>query len=148
MVHKESQTHKAFRKAFRGKGHIVRIENAIGIGTPDIEYCFEGVAGWVEVEEVHWPRSLDSVVEFPHLTQEQKLFLTQRALSAGNAFVLAHVQNKPNYYFLYRGANILSLGKMTAKEITDDANYSNHNSIENMYPELITREPLAKLGVY
>lgn len=39
------------------KSHWQRIENEVGAGQPDVNYCIDGVEGWLELKV--WPRKLE-----------------------------------------------------------------------------------------
>ena len=37
-------------------GHLVRVENAVEAGTPDVNYCIDGAEGWIELKQLdRWP---------------------------------------------------------------------------------------------
>lgn len=68
--------------------HIVRIENALELGTPDVNGCRNSVDFWIELKYVEkWPKLL----YIEHFTEKQKTWLVDRGRHGGNAFLLVHV---------------------------------------------------------
>ncbi len=75
------------KKAFVGL-HPVRVENPALPGTPDVNY----VEGWVELKwRRDWPARADTVVEFDHFTNRQRIWIIERAKANGRVFVLVQV---------------------------------------------------------
>ena len=73
-------------------GVIRRIENAAGIGTPDVVYCLKGRAGWLELKNLHsWPVRPATPLRVPHLTIEQVLWLEEWVATQGRADTLLQV---------------------------------------------------------
>lgn len=79
--------------------HFVRVENAVGKGTPDLSYCIPGNPpreGWLELKCItHWPRS-DTVL-IHHFTPEQKMWIRKRSLAGGNVWVLLKVEDEDQH---------------------------------------------------
>ncbi len=44
-----TQVWRIFREYLGPFGHLVRIENSVEKGTPDVNYCLRGGEGWVEL---------------------------------------------------------------------------------------------------
>lgn len=76
-----------------GRGiDIHRVENMVGVGMPDVNYCYNGVEGWIELKHVDRPPSRDSTPVFPDgkgLRPDQVVWLHKRRRAGGRAFVLA-----------------------------------------------------------
>lgn len=73
-----------------------RVENACEAGTPDINFAW----GWIEDKHLRrWPRS--GVVQLPHFTPQQRVWLTNRKRAGGGSWLLLQVGRE---YLLFDGA--------------------------------------------
>lgn len=73
-------------------GHFERIENLVGIGRPDVNYCIQGVEGNIELKQLKdWPKRPDTVVEVRHFTPQQRLWIRDRVRARGRVYVLLQV---------------------------------------------------------
>ena len=80
---------------------LERIENDVGRGTPDVNYCIAGKAGWIELKFLpKWPKRAATLVRVDHFTKEQKIFLHNYSMAGGRCFVWIQVDNE---YFLFDG---------------------------------------------
>ena len=81
---------EALRPRFQSMGlDPHRVENALGVGTPDVNYVY----GWVELKHLdRWPVR-GGVVRIPSLEKrkEQVAWLLRRWVSGGMAFLLLRV---------------------------------------------------------
>lgn len=74
-------------------GELERIENLVGSGTPDVNYCLRGREGWIELKWLpRWPKRESTIVRFPKLKLTQVLWLERRRRAEGRAFLLAQVE--------------------------------------------------------
>ncbi|KKM97272.1 hypothetical protein LCGC14_1169750 [marine sediment metagenome] len=68
--------------------HLVRIENAIYSGTPDLSYCINGVEGFIELKYLEaWPKRESTVVRIPHFRGEQRIWLHDRHIAGGRCYL-------------------------------------------------------------
>lgn len=66
----------------------VRVENVVGIGTPDVNYN----NGWIELKYLaKWPAREQTPVTIDHFTPQQRTWLLRRHRKGGNAFLLLKV---------------------------------------------------------
>lgn len=66
----------------------VRIENAVSIGVPDVNYK----DGWIELKyAASWPRRDKTPLRLPHFTPQQRVWLRRRWRLGGRAFLLLRV---------------------------------------------------------
>ena len=73
-------------------GHWVRVENRVEAGTPDLNYCVEGIEGWGELKAVdRWPAGAWVPLRVPHFTKQQRFWLRRRIRYGGRAHVLIRV---------------------------------------------------------
>lgn len=102
----EAALWQALKKRFDGAGiHAVRIEDMLAAGTPDVNYCGPGGAGWIELKHVdEWPKRTSTGVRIG-LTAEQGLWLHKRARAGGRADVLVRIDGE---VFLIAGVNARS----------------------------------------
>jgi len=61
-------------------GHMVRIENVAGIGTPDVNACHDGVECWLELKVAKGHQI--------YFRSAQIVFMTRRVAEGGRVFVL------------------------------------------------------------
>ena len=94
-----------------------RIENGVEVGTPDVNYCIDGVEGWIELKEFgQCPAS--GIVRIPLFTQEQKIWLYERCKAGGNAFFFLKIKDLSNYLLFKGDGTIFSVGtKFTEHEL-------------------------------
>jgi len=73
-----------------------RVENGLGAGTPDINYCFLSVEGWIEVKAPIEP-ARPSTALFPSnhevTTEQRNWFLAQR-LARGRAYLFIATEQR------------------------------------------------------
>lgn len=96
-----------FRHRIRDRlkpGFVQQVENAVGPGTPDTYYAFEGVSGWLELKFGREIPKRDTTAVFKSLNRglelEQESWIYQCARNGGNAWVLAQIVDR---YFLVHG---------------------------------------------
>jgi hypothetical protein len=82
----------AFLRERMGKmGHLVRIENGVALGTPDVNGCIDGMEFWWELKEMpRWGRP-DEPFHIEHYTREQRLWLRARGLAGGRAYLFLRI---------------------------------------------------------
>lgn len=100
----EKDLSATFMKQMKRYGHVTRVENMIGSGYPDIDYCIRGSAGKVESKwRLRWPRDPADVVTLDHFTNQQRLWIRDRHLSGGRIFVSLEVEKPVATYLLLPG---------------------------------------------
>jgi hypothetical protein len=85
----ESNAWRTVRSELSPYGRLVRIENRIGLGTPDVYYRLISVAGWIEMK-----------TDLSTLTIEQVMWAEEEHRAAGRAFLLYHSDGSS--WWLYR----------------------------------------------
>lgn len=86
-------------------GHFERIENMVGIGRPDVNYCVNGFEGNIELKQVPaWPVKSEKVLEIKHFSPQQRLWIRKRVAAGGRVYVLLEVVRPVPTYFLFAGA--------------------------------------------
>lgn len=98
----ETALWKATKKYLSPFGTLIRIENRVDIGTPDIVYCLKflhrpSATGVIELKEADRPARETTPVDVG-LSREQSHWLSAWKASGGRAFVLLQVQRA---YFLF-----------------------------------------------
>jgi hypothetical protein len=118
MAH-ESSLWKMMKKSLAGPGRdLVRVENPIAPGTPDVNYSINGTDGWVELKEIdRWPKRPGTPVRIPHYTPQQRLWIRRRVLAGGRAFVLLRVNESMTYLLLPGAWAWKNLGKVPREEL-------------------------------
>ncbi len=69
---------------------VDRIENIVGFGTPDVNFCIEGVEGWIEIKSPEEPKRASSkLFAGKHkLNQDQKNWFLKQKNAKGRGYVL------------------------------------------------------------
>lgn len=76
-------------------GHVMRIENAAGVGTPDVHYIREGSSVWVELKVDILNKNLP-VLDL--LRPEQKVWHYKHVREVGKVYVLVRCGMKLTLY--------------------------------------------------
>ncbi len=85
-------------------GQVERIENRLGGGTPDVNYCLLRIEGWFELKMLdRWPAQSATPVMLPHFTLDQYLWHKQRHEAGGRTCLIAQVHDE---YFLFAPWNL------------------------------------------
>ena len=85
-------------------GHFERIENMVGRGRPDVNYCIQSSEGNIELKQIqNWPTRAETVVPIKHFTPQQRIWIRQRCAAGGRVFVLLEVDRPIPCYFLLPG---------------------------------------------
>lgn len=94
---------------------LVRVENGTcGPGTPDLNYCIDGIEGWIELKKVELPKRDSTVVKVDHFVGEQRAWLMRRATAGGRVWVLLRAGDET---FLFSGGHAArNLGVTWTKE--------------------------------
>jgi len=121
----EANLWRVVREALSPFGRLERIENGVGLGTPDVVYCLrrhakipQATTGWIELKHVpEWPKRASTPLIIEHLTREQVNFASRWALAGGNYTCLVQVKNE--FLFLdHRAVAELFGRQMTRKTLS------------------------------
>lgn len=67
----------------------VRVENPIHPGTPDVNLR---TGAWIELKAIaKWPARAATIVQIPHFTPQQRVWLLRRSLAGGQTYLLLEV---------------------------------------------------------
>ena len=79
---------------------LERIENVVGIGTPDINFCIEGMEGWVEMKSPTTPKKKGTPLFGSNhkLSQDQKNWFKKQCNAKGNGYIL--ICTKPRWMLI------------------------------------------------
>lgn len=92
------------RERVKRHGHFERIENMIGRGRPDVNYCVQGREGNIELKWAErWP-ARNGVLALPHYTPIQRAWARTRRSAGGIVWVLLEVEKPTREYFLFPSA--------------------------------------------
>lgn len=98
----KSQNH-TFRDKLSRFGHIHRIENSAGIGTPDINCCFSGHEHWIESKCLDaWPKGDIAVRLKHHFKPEQRVWFRRRIEAGGRPLLYLKIE-ATNEHFIFDG---------------------------------------------
>lgn len=107
---------RCLHRKLSGPGrHLVRIENEVGCGDPDVNYCLHGSEGWIELKHLRrWPVRASTVVRLPHFTQQQRGWLRARSEAGGRVFLLLQVERE---YLLFDGRRAQAVGYLVREQL-------------------------------
>jgi penicillin-binding protein-related factor A (putative recombinase) len=78
--------------------HMERIENAVGVGNPDVTGCFKGGAFDIELKTAHRPaRATTAVIALPYIRPAQKNWHVARWKAGGQCYFLIQVGLSDRY---------------------------------------------------
>jgi hypothetical protein len=77
-------------KKYKGRLHLLRIENLVGSGVPDVEGCLNGNHFWIELKCAAEPKRADTKLK-PRFQPRQIPWLKARDRAGGRAYVLLQV---------------------------------------------------------
>lgn len=99
-------------------GHFERIENMVGVGRPDVNYCVRGVEGNIELKQIQtWPVRAETPVAIKHYSPQQRIWARQRVLAGGRVYTLLEVVRPvPTYILLRAEWSRVYLGKTATQE--------------------------------
>lgn len=94
MSGRESQMWTTVRGAYvKVNCHAMRVENPAMPGTPDVNWCWQGWEGWVELKCLEkWPTGKDTIVRCEHYTIQQRNWLCKRLRFGGRVAILLKVR--------------------------------------------------------
>lgn len=102
---------------------IDRIENLVVAGMPDINYCIDGIDGWIEMKSPKEPlRESSKLFADNHkLNQDQKNWFLRQYNAGGRAFILICTDVR---WMLIDGSLADIINDMTGDELWKIANWS------------------------
>jgi hypothetical protein len=74
------------------------------MGVPDLNYCYNGVEGWIEMKRASGLRC--------HVEPEQIAWMERRARAGGRTFLAVRRITKPTGFWLFRGTDARQLGRL------------------------------------
>jgi len=115
----EKTDYKRLRKNMKQPlDRLDRIENVVGVGTPDVNYCIEGVEGWIEIKSPSAPkRKTTAVLKSQHnLNQDQKNWFKSQFNAGGTAWILLCMKTK---WILVSGSWADQVNEMTTDRLLE-----------------------------
>ncbi|MCK5604464.1 hypothetical protein KAR91_21415 [Candidatus Pacearchaeota archaeon] len=99
-----------------------RIENVVGVGTPDVNFCIQGKDGWIEMKSPKEPvYSTSKLFRFKNnhkLNQDQKNWFLRQTNAGGRAFILICT---PIRWMLLDGSWADDINDMTVDQLWETA---------------------------
>ena len=83
---------------------LTRIENAVQLGTPDVNGCVRRTDFWLELKALPKHPKPGAIVKIPHLTQYQRLWHRRRGKAGGRTGLLLRIAgtNPFTEYFYFQ----------------------------------------------
>lgn len=120
----ESTDYKTFKKNVPiGHDRIDRVENGVGTGIPDINYCIFGKEGWIEQKSPVEPkRSSTPLFGSNHkVSQDQKNWFLRQRQALGRSYFLICTDKR---WMLVSGDYAETLNYMTVNELLEVASWT------------------------
>lgn len=98
----EQQLFQRAKKALQ-PGHIIRVENPLDPGMPDVNYCIEGVEGWLELKmAISCPKTkeLRDCTLRVSIRPVQPIWWQERLKVGGRVHILVETPGWPSDYLL------------------------------------------------
>lgn len=114
----ETEMRKDFCKAIK-RFHPVKIENVVGVGTPDVN----SAVGEMELKyKKEWPKRSTTKLRINHFTALQRAFAIERTLAGGQTFfVLLVGRDADGFWLIFDGAWAAeNIGEMTKSQLIDN----------------------------
>lgn len=121
--------HTFYKNIRQGRDRIERVENGIGVGAPDINFCIEGKEGWLELKSPMEPKKASTPLfgSNHRVSQDQKnWFLRQHQAGGFCAFLV--VTDKR--WMLIPGRHADRMNEMTVLELLDVAVWTAPNPMK------------------
>ena len=81
---------------------LTRIENAVQLGTPDVNGCCWRTDFWCELKSMdRWPKDPAKPLLIPHYTRNQRLWIRRRGRAGGRVFLLLRVTLPVHEWLLF-----------------------------------------------
>lgn len=125
-----------------GMDRITRIENLFGVGDPDLNYCIDGVEGWVEIKYPTEPkRSSTKLFGSNHpLSQDQKNWILSQLNAGGRAWILIVSDQR---WILVHGEHADNINEMTLSNILGICHWTANKPVKGKEPWAQLRKILA-----
>lgn len=134
----EARLWDRLRAAVGHAGHFARVENAVGPGYPDVNYCVKTVEGHIELKfRFDEPKRIDTAV-FGNggLRDDQIAWISTRCRHGGRVWIL--VQVKKTLYLL-PGSCALVFNSLTCHDIDKMSTWSATGNIPaGVWTDLVT----------
>ena len=114
----EKKDFQLFKKAvmLTGLERIERIENILAPGTPDVNFCIDGVDGWLEIKSAKEPAKLTSKLLKHKLSQAQMNWFKRESNAGGRSYILICTDIK---WILIDGRDADNINRMSGDELYD-----------------------------
>jgi hypothetical protein len=112
----EKKDFQLFKKAvtLTGLERIERIENVLAAGTPDVNFCIDGVDGWLEIKSAVEPKRETSKLLKHKLSQDQMNWFKRESNSGGRSYILICTDIR---WILIDGRDADSINSMDVNEL-------------------------------
>lgn len=120
-----------------------RMENGVGVGMPDINYCIMGREGWIEMKSPVEPtRPHTPLFGSNHrLSQDQKNWMKRQASAGGRAYILIGTNKR---FLLIHAKHADGVNTMTVEELMAVADWICQRPVRDASVWANLREVLSK----
>ena len=106
-------------KIIQGHDRLDRIENVVGVGTPDVNFCIDGVSGWIELKSPQEPvRPKSKLFSFKNnhkLNQDQKNWFLRERNAGGRSYILIMTDKR---WMLINGKHADDINDLTVGQLS------------------------------
>ena len=91
-----------------------RIENGVGVGMPDTNYCINGCEGWMEIKSPIEPARVQTPLfgSNHNLSQDQKNWFKRQMLAGGRAYIMISTDQR---WILIHGKHADTVNDLTVQ---------------------------------
>ena len=120
-----------------------RMENGVGVGMPDINFCMNGKEGWIEIKSPTEPKRPDTPLFGSNhpVSQEQKNWFKRQALAGGRAYVLIGTDKR---WLLIHGKHADAVNILTVDDLIGIAEWFALKPVRDIMAWSNLREALTK----
>lgn len=120
-----------------------RVENAIGSGMPDVNYCIEGIEGWLEIKSPVEPKRPTTPLfgSNHNVSQEQINWFCRQRQSGGNSFLLIQTNKR---YMLIGQYFVDEINSLCMPDLLDYSFWTVERPVMNPSDWVVLRELLCR----
>ena len=127
----ESSDYKTFKKNMPKPGdRLDRVENVVGTGMPDVNFCSRGVECWIEMKSPKEPKRASTPLFGSNhkLSQDQKNWLLRQCRAGGFSYVLIATDKR---WMLISGRHADDLNGLTVLELLSRSVWSTDKPVRD-----------------
>lgn len=120
-----------------------RMENGVGVGMPDINYCIAGVEGWIELKSPTEPKRPGTPLfgSNHNVSQDQKNWFKRQIDAGGRAYILIGTDQR---WLLIHGRHADVINDMTVQDLLQNAIWTTPHPVRDASQWMVLRGVLRR----